>query len=71
METMVTDRDEVPAAPPEVDRRKSPDRRAVWRGGRRDADWIHRPPGALSRLTEPGKPTGSRWRDALATLHFW
>jgi hypothetical protein len=38
--------------PPVVlyDRRKSPDRRRTWRGGRRDSDWIHRPPGALRRF---------------------
>jgi hypothetical protein len=40
--------------PPVVlyDRRKSPDRRARWRGGRRDSDWIHRPPGALRRFEQ-------------------
>ena len=32
------------------DRRKSPDRRDSWRGGRRDSDWISRPPGALRRF---------------------
>jgi hypothetical protein len=32
------------------DRRKSPDRRKTWRGGRRDSDWLHRPPGALRRF---------------------
>lgn len=26
-----------------VDRRRIPDRRATWRGGRRDSDWEHRP----------------------------
>jgi hypothetical protein len=37
--------------PPEVllDRRCRPERRSVWRGGRRDSDWINRPPGALGR----------------------
>ena len=32
------------------DRRKTPDRRGAWRGGRRDSDWISRPPGALRRF---------------------
>jgi hypothetical protein len=32
------------------DRRKSPDRRDTWRGGRRDSDWLHRPPGAWRRF---------------------
>ena len=25
---------------------------ATWRGGRRDSDWIHRPPGALRRFEQ-------------------
>jgi len=33
-----------------VDRRKQADRRAEWRGGRRDSDWTGRPPGALRRF---------------------
>jgi hypothetical protein len=33
-----------------IDRRSHPDRRAVWRGGRRDDDWINRPPGAIDRI---------------------
>jgi hypothetical protein len=32
------------------DRRRSPDRRDSWRGGRRDSDWINRPPGAWDRF---------------------
>jgi hypothetical protein len=36
-----------------VERRRSPDRRTVWRGGRRDSDWINRPPGALDRMQRP------------------
>jgi len=32
-----------------VDRRRTPDRRTVWRGGRRDSDWtINRPQGVLA-----------------------
>ena len=33
-----------------VERRCTPERRTMWRGGRRDADWLNRPPGALPRL---------------------
>ena len=33
-----------------LERRKRPDRREVWRGGRRDSDWLNRPPGALDRI---------------------
>jgi|SRR5688500_13706053 CheY-like chemotaxis protein len=39
---------EVPASP---DRRQLRDRRARWRGGRRDSDWIGRP-----RMTTPRAP---------------
>ena len=37
-----------------VDRRRMPERRTTWRGGRRDLDWINRPPGVLSRLDQVG-----------------
>ena len=48
----VDHRGDVSVVPPVVlyDRRKSPDRRGSWRGGRRDSDWINRPPGALRRF---------------------
>jgi hypothetical protein len=47
-------RGDITVVPPVVlyDRRKSPDRRASWRGGRRDSDWIDRPPGALRRFEQ-------------------
>jgi hypothetical protein len=47
-------RGDTTVVPPVVlyDRRKSPDRRVAWRGGRRDSDWIHRPPGALRRFEQ-------------------
>jgi hypothetical protein len=32
-----------------VERRRQPDRRTTWRGGRRDTDWMNRPPGAWDR----------------------
>jgi hypothetical protein len=52
-----------------IERRRQKDRRTTWRGGRRDSDWLERPPGALTRMTEP---TGwgqvwRRWR-SLTTL---
>ena len=34
-----------------MERRRTPDRRTRWRGGRRDRDWLNRPPHALSHLT--------------------
>ena len=39
--------------PPAVsrERRRQPDRRVAWRGGRRDDDWVKRPLGALTRFT--------------------
>jgi hypothetical protein len=43
-----------------IERRRRPDRRRTWRGGRRDSDWINRPPGVLSRM--PGKPAPGLWR---------
>ena len=47
-------RGDTTVVPPVVlyDRRKCPDRRSTWRGGRRDSDWIHRPPGALRRFEQ-------------------
>jgi hypothetical protein len=60
---------DVPAPPPPYDRRRSPDRRKTWRGGRRDSDWLNRPPGALTRLEATQRR--SAWRRALAVLHIW
>jgi hypothetical protein len=46
-----------------IDRRSHPDRRAAWRGGRRDDDWINRPPDAIDRLTRrEGSLFGWHWR---------
>jgi hypothetical protein len=33
------------------DRRRIPDRRSKWRGGRRDSDWTNRRPVSFSTLT--------------------
>jgi len=45
---------DVAGEPPVVvlmERRVNPDRRALWRGGRRDRDWQDRPDGAWSRVS--------------------
>ena len=49
------------------DRRKTPDRRGGWRGGRRDSDWISRPPGALRRFNSLQRRVVQvgRWRVPL------
>jgi hypothetical protein len=60
---------DVPQLPPPFDRRKTPDRRRTWRGGRRDSDWLSRPPGVLDRFEV--RQHQSRWRKALAVLHLW
>jgi hypothetical protein len=50
MRHIIAEVSDVPDATPAADRRRTPDRRTAWRGGRRDSDWINRPPGALARL---------------------
>jgi len=62
--------DDVPVAPFLMDRRRQPDRRASWRGGRRDSDWRHRPPGVWQRVPDTTQPP-ARWRQVLASLHLW
>ena len=69
MKHIVTDPTDVPPTPPAFDRRRSPDRRKVWRGGRRDSDWTNRPLGGLDRLEREAKR--SAWRRVLSTLHLW
>jgi len=64
--------EEASATPPlAVDRRRMPDRRTEWRGGRRDSDWINRPPGALARFESARPSPGGRWRTLLHSLHIW
>jgi hypothetical protein len=65
---IIFDPDDVPPAPFVMDRRVKPDRRTVWRGGRRNSDWTNRPPDAWDRL-DPAYPP-SRWRTMLSTLHL-
>ncbi len=50
--------DELPAVL--IERRRRPDRRSSWRGGRRDSDWLNRPPGSLDRLEQGQR--GQLWR---------
>ena len=48
-----------------VERRRAPDRRTRWRGGRRDRDWLNRPLGALARLARRDRPLFA-WRSWLS-----
>ena len=61
--------DDIPAAPFVMDRRRNPDRRAVWRGGRRDSDWRERPLDAWTRVQSERLAPG--WKRVLASLHLW
>ena len=45
---------EMVGEPPNVvtmERRRTPERRIGWRGGRRDSDWKNRPHGGLERVS--------------------
>ena len=70
MKHIVTELGDVPPPLPELDRRRVPDRRRVWRGGRHDSDWKNRPLGALERLDE-AKAKVRLLRKALSALHLW
>jgi hypothetical protein len=54
-----------------VDRRRTPDRRKEWRGGRRDTDWINRPPDSLARLQAAQRHPGTIRRVVSTLLHLW
>jgi hypothetical protein len=70
MKHIVSNVNDIPAFPPAMDRRRTPDRRAVWRGGRRDSDWVNRPLGGLDRLEVGGRPAA--WKRAIfSVLHLW
>ena len=62
--------DDVPVLPVVMDRRRQPDRRAAWRGGRRDSDWRRRPPGVWPRVAVDRTPP-LVWRRLLASLQLW
>ncbi len=70
MKHIVSDIGDVPPPFPHLDRRRVPDRRHTWRGGRRDSDWRSRPLGALDRLDE-AKVKVRLLRRALSVLHLW
>jgi hypothetical protein len=70
MKHIVSDLGDVPPPAHGMDRRRVPDRRKAWRGGRRDSDWQNRPLGALDRLDE-AKAKVKLLRRALAALHIW
>jgi hypothetical protein len=73
MKHIVSNVSDVPLAPPLVERRKNPDRRAVWRGGRRDSDWVNRPRMAWANLLEKQEQDrmGAFRRAVFSVLHLW
>jgi hypothetical protein len=70
MRHIIADVSDVPVAPPLADRRRLPDRRKEWRGGRRDSDWVNRPPDSLSKLQAARSPNPIR-RVVSTLLHLW
>ena len=51
-----------------ADRRRTPDRRTPWRGGRRDTDWtVNRPSGVLDRLASSRTEWFAPWRRWVPT----
>jgi hypothetical protein len=62
--------DDVPVAPFLLDRRRTPDRRVIWRGGRRDSDWTNRPPDGWQRLLTPARRP-AKLRAVLSSLQVW
>jgi len=71
MRHLIADVSDVPPVPPLMDRRRVPDRRAVWRGGRRDSDWINRPPDAWSRLEAAQSKASAFKRAVFSVMHLW
>jgi hypothetical protein len=59
----VIDTTDLPAAVL-VERRHMPNRRSIWRGGRRNADWMSRPIGAWRHLEQRLSP----WRHWIGKL---
>jgi hypothetical protein len=70
MKHIISDIGDVPPPVPMLDRRRLPDRRSQWRGGRRDSDWQSRPAGALALLTATERET-SLLRRMLAAINLW
>jgi hypothetical protein len=71
MRHIIADVSDVPPAPVVLDRRRTPDRRAVWRGGRRDSDWINRPPDALTKLESRQSKAAAFTRAVFSVMHLW
>jgi hypothetical protein len=71
MRHFISDAGDVPPPPPMLDRRRTPDRRTVWRGGRRDSDWHDRPLGALDRLEDGTRRRNSLLHKALSVISLW
>jgi len=70
MQHIISEVEDIPPAPPLVERRRTPGRRQAWRGGRRDSDWLERPYGALARLEKTQKMPARVLR-ALTSMHLW
>ena len=60
---MVQHTDPLPVPDVKIDLRKTADRRAFWRGGRRNSDWFNRPIGAWRHLEKRMSP----WRRWVAS----
>jgi hypothetical protein len=71
MRHVVADISDLPDGPQLVDRRRTPDRRTVWRGGRRDSDWVNRPPGVLTELEAKGRTLAAFRKAVSSVLHLW
>jgi hypothetical protein len=71
MRHIIAEVSDIPAAPPALDRRRTPDRRAEWRGGRRDSDWINRPPDALAKLQARQSRASMFKRALFSVTHLW
>jgi hypothetical protein len=71
MKHIISDIADVPPVPPVLDRRRNPDRRAEWRGGRRDSDWVNRPPDALAKLEARQSKANAFKRAVFSVMHLW
>jgi hypothetical protein len=72
MRHIISNIPDVPVAPPLVDRRRGPaDRRKEWRGGRRDSDWINRPPDGLAKLEAAERHPNALRRLVSSLVHMW
>jgi len=61
----------VEVSPLVADRRRTPDRRDEWRGGRRDSDWTNRPPHAAMEGSEAADAAvTSAWQTLLHSLRL-